>query len=578
MTAAVSSLTRDLSSMLKRTPMAVRLLGAALLLAACAAVFPRGGLAAVLLVPVSAIAAALLANVFVREEDRGLLIPIVVLAVLARDLLVGAVDTALLLRGGSLVYAPDEVTYLTAARALSAHWIDPSAPFDPNKPYLTSQYVQIMATVFVLLGQNLVFVKLLNTFMGIVTALFLYRSMRNLGLRGAPLAAIALLAFPSIAFWSALALKDAFVLFFLMGALWTTSEFITTRRWPWLGLTGLVLIPITSVRTYIFILECFALFAIVLAVRPWRFRLAAGGAIAAMVLVLFVLVQPFKDLGPNPFYIPILVRNINAAYGNSSFITPPPAVTGQPGDRFVVTVPNETPAANTTPQVIVVQPGTELIAVVGTPPPQQAGRVFVRPGDIVVIAGGSPTPSPTPTPTVAPSPTGPGPSPIPTATAVPTATAAPVVLYPEVRSPVGISSAVTEDTTSLGGSLRANISFLPLGLLYTLFAPFPWSSRTLEQVATIPEMIFWYGCLLFAAVATVRLLVRRDLRFAFGFATAAGLLVIFSLVESNVGTLIRSRAMLVPYVLILGSVGWAETMATRQRIAAAVSHRLRRSP
>ena len=576
MTAAVSSLTSDLSSTLTRTPLAVRLLGTALLLAACVAVAPRGGLAAVLLVPVSAIAAALLTKAFTREEDRWL-IPVVVIAVLARDLLVGLVDTALLLRSGSLVYAPDEVTYLTAARALSAHWIDPSAPFDPNKPYLTSQYVQIMATVFVLLGQNLVFVKLLNTFMGIVAALFLYRSMRNLSLRGAPVAAIALLAFPSIVFWSALALKDAFVLFFLMGALWTTSEFINSRRWPWLGLTGLVLIPITSVRTYIFILECFALFAIVLAVRPWRFRLVTGGAVAAMVFVLFVLVQPFKDLGSNPFYIPINVRNINAAYGNSSFITPPPVVTGQPGDRFVVTVPNATAAANTTPQVIVVQPGTELIAVVGSPPPKQSGQVFVRPGDVVVIAGGSPSPSPTPTPTVAPSPTGPAPSPTPTATVIATATAVSVVLYPEVRSPVGISTAATDDSTSLGGSLRANISFLPLGLLYVLFAPFPWSSRTLEQAATIPEMIFWYGCLVSAAVATVRLLMRRDLRFGFGFATAAGLLLILSLVESNVGTLIRSRAMLVPYVLILGAVGWAETVVTRQRITAAVTHRLRRS-
>lgn len=286
-----------------------------------------------------------------------------------------------------------------------------------------------------------------------------------------------------------------------------------------------------------------------------------------MVFVLFVLVQPFKDLGANPFYIPIFVRNINAAYGNSSFITPPPAVTGQPGDRFVVTVPNETAAANTAPQVIVVQPGTEIIAVLGSPPPQQAGRVFVRPGDIIVIAGGSPSP------TVAPPPTGPGPSPTPGVTA----SAAPLVLYPEVRSPVGISPTATEDTTSLGGSFRANISFLPLGLLFTLFAPFPWSPRTMEQAATIPEMLFWYGCLLFAAVATIRLLIRRDLRFGFGFATAAGLLLILSLLESNVGTLIRSRAMLVPYVLILAAAGWADTATPRRGIATAITHRLRRA-
>jgi 4-amino-4-deoxy-L-arabinose transferase-like glycosyltransferase len=539
--------------------MTIRFVGTALLLAACVAVAPRGGLVAVLLVPLSAIVAAIVTHAFSAEEDRGLLIPIVVLAVLARSLLVGLVDSALLLRSGSLTYAPDEVTYLTAARALSRHWSDPTAPFDATKPYLSSQYVQMMATVFILFGENLVVVKLLNTFMGVMTAVLLYRSMKNMGLRGAPLAAIALLAFPSIAFWSALALKDAFVLFFLIAALWTASEFINSRRWLWLGATGLVLLPIASVRTYIFILEGFALLATVLAVQPWKYRLVTGGAITAMVFALFVLVQPFKELGANPFYIPIFVRNINAAYGQSSFITPPPAVTGKPGDRFEVTVPNQTPDAGSTPRVIVVEPGIELIVVSSASATVQPGQVAVRPGDIVVIAGGTPTPSAGPSQPVAAR-----------------ATIPPVILHPEVRSPVGIATETVEDTTSVGGSLRANIRQLPLGLLYSLFAPFPWSPpRTLEQAAAIPEMIFWYGCLLFGAAATALLIIRRDLRFAFGFATATGLLLILALIESNVGTLLRSRAMLVPYVLALGAAGWVETVATRRRIATVLTHRFR---
>ena len=363
------------------------------------------------------------------------------------------------------------------------------------------------------------------------------------------LASALLLVFPSIAFWSALGLKDAYVIFFLLASLWTSSEFIRTRKPIWILATALIMLPIESVRNYIFVIDAIAWLAIVLAVGGLRARVVTGAAVSAAVLALFVVTQPFADFGPNPFYIPILTRNINAAAARSAFLTPAPVVNGNAGDRFVVFVGGATAAPNTTPRVVVVQPGDQIVVVSAsaagepgsTAPSLPPGQVAVRPGDIIVIGG---TPASTQTPAAG-------------STAAPPATPRVLELQASLRSTVGSGEAPEDQSTSIGGSLMTNLEALPRGVFFTLFAPFPWSvPQTIEQAATIPEMIGWYACLLLAAVGTGVLLRRRDLRYAHGLATAAGLLIVLALIQANLGTLVRSRAMLIPYVLVLAAVGW----------------------
>jgi CHASE2 domain-containing sensor protein len=105
-------------------------------------------------------------------------------------------------------------------------------------------------------------------------------------------------------------------------------------------------------------------------------------------------------------------------------------------------------------------------------------------------------------------------------------------------------------------------------LLFSLFAPFPWSvPRSLEQAATIPEMLLWYILVALAAVGLLGLLRKRDLRYAHGVAAAIGLVLILALVEASTGTLVRSRGMLVPYVVILSGVGFETIRAWRVRRA-----------
>jgi hypothetical protein len=557
-------------------PLAVRTVAIVLAVIACASVAPRGGAIAASFVLASAACIAYLAAAVATPRDRIRLIAVALLAVLARDILVGAFDTLMYVRTGALTYAPDEITYLQTALMQVRHWRDPSAPFDAGDFYLLSWYVQMMAGIFYVFGENLVVVKVVNTLLAAAAALLVYRTMLNLRLPGAFWAAAVVLWFPSISFWSALALKDAYVIFFLMLSLWTSSEFVRTRKPAWLVATVLAMYPIYSVRNYIFVVDAVAWIAVAAAVSPWRTRVLTFVGVTATVFALFVILQPFAGLGVNPFYIPVLVRNVNAAYASSAYAEPTPVIAGVPGQRFVVVVPGVTTAPDFSPNVVMVSPGGQIVIEQPgrTVAPLTSNQASVRPGDIVEIAGPSPTASLSPaSPTPAPSPARSEPPPTaspspPQPTARPSPSA--VLIQPELRNTVGLSSENVDVSNSAGGSIAANLRALPKGLLFALFAPFPWSPpNNLEQAATIPEMLLWYVLLALAAVGVVTLLRRRDLAYAHGLAAAVGLLLVLALIEASTGTLVRSRGMLVPYVLILSAVGFETIRAWRARRALA---------
>jgi hypothetical protein len=526
-----------------------RIVAAVLLVTAAALVFPRGGPVASGAAVLSAAVVIAIAWLVADPADRRWVLLWTVLAITAREVLVGVVDVALLSRG-ALWYAPDEHVYIEHAYALWQHWLDPSAPYTTD-PYSASWYVHGIARLYLLLGaESLVIVKLINTSLAVVACVLGYRVMRNLGMPGARWALVLLLAFPSVAFWSALTLKDAYVIFFLIGSLWAASEFIRRRNPFWLLVALLALEPLETVRLYMLATGALALLAVPFALARWRDRLLSGAAVFAGVYVLFAIVQPFRDLGPNFFYIPIELRGAVAQGARSSFVDPKPVIDGQPGQRFqVAVVSGATPAPGVTPRVIEVQPGAAIVVEGSSAGPVTAASgqptpAIVRPGDIVVIGTAQPRPGAATSP--------PTPSP-----AVETATSAPqvVTIEPAAKNIVGLSSDVDPDQSSFQGSLATNIRHLPVGITYTLLAPFPWTARTLEQFATIPELVIWYVCLALAAAGFIVLVRRRDLRYAHGVAAIVGLIIVLSLISANVGTLIRSRAMLIPYVLLLSGVG-----------------------
>lgn len=125
------------------------------------------------------------------------------------------------------------------------------------------------------------------------------------------------------------------------------------------------------------------------------------------------------------------------------------------------------------------------------------------------------------------------------------------------------------DIASPGGAL----AFLPIGLVYFLFAPFPWAISSGLQAITLPEILVWYALVPFAWRG-MRLGFRHDLR---SYTVPASVFVAvtfsYSLVEANIGTAYRHRAQILPIVFLFCAVGlsdwfsvWARRRAQSQGI------------
>ena len=108
-----------------------------------------------------------------------------------------------------------------------------------------------------------------------------------------------------------------------------------------------------------------------------------------------------------------------------------------------------------------------------------------------------------------------------------------------------------EDISTASGAL----SWLPRGMAYFLFGPFPWQVRSGLQLSALPETLVWYF-FLYQALVGMRFVVRHGRIEAWVVAIVAiNLTLIYSLVEGNVGTAYRHRAQVLPLYLILSAVG-----------------------
>jgi 4-amino-4-deoxy-L-arabinose transferase-like glycosyltransferase len=113
-----------------------------------------------------------------------------------------------------------------------------------------------------------------------------------------------------------------------------------------------------------------------------------------------------------------------------------------------------------------------------------------------------------------------------------------------------------EASPMAGRSVREMLSWLPTGSLYVLAAPFPWAAeRTVEQV-TIPEMVLWYGAVVLGLIGFARHWRRwRQYIHLLGYIGSIALLL--ALTQGNLGTLVRHRGMVIPFVLIFSGAGAA---------------------
>jgi 4-amino-4-deoxy-L-arabinose transferase-like glycosyltransferase len=103
---------------------------------------------------------------------------------------------------------------------------------------------------------------------------------------------------------------------------------------------------------------------------------------------------------------------------------------------------------------------------------------------------------------------------------------------------------------------RAAITFLPLGITYVLFAPFPWMINSLGQLITLPELILWwlsFPLLIKGYWFAIRHRLKESLTICL---FTICLTFVYALYQTNVGTAYRQRAQLYVFFFIFISVGW----------------------
>lgn len=125
---------------------------------------------------------------------------------------------------------------------------------------------------------------------------------------------------------------------------------------------------------------------------------------------------------------------------------------------------------------------------------------------------------------------------------------------------------VEADVSTVGGALTA----IPLGLVYLLFAPFPWSISGVRQLLTVPETLVWYA-LWPSLIRGVRFTVRTRFRDALPIlAFAASLTLAYAIFQGNVGTAYRQRTQVTMFYFIFMAQGYVQKKRAQEKPAPAM--------
>jgi 4-amino-4-deoxy-L-arabinose transferase-like glycosyltransferase len=110
------------------------------------------------------------------------------------------------------------------------------------------------------------------------------------------------------------------------------------------------------------------------------------------------------------------------------------------------------------------------------------------------------------------------------------------------------------DASTPAGALRA----LPVGLVYLLFAPFPWAVSGLRQALAVPETLVWYA-LMPSFVRGVLWTAKHRLRAALPILVfATTLTAAYALMQGNVGTAYRQRTQITMFFFVFMGAGIAK--------------------
>lgn len=116
------------------------------------------------------------------------------------------------------------------------------------------------------------------------------------------------------------------------------------------------------------------------------------------------------------------------------------------------------------------------------------------------------------------------------------------------------------DVSSASGAL----STIPMGVLYLLFAPFPWQVISLRQSITLPEMVVWWASFPLLVLG-LWFSIRYRLRMISPILIFTVMLTLaYSVFQGNVGTAYRQRAQLLVFYFIFVAVGFVLVKEKRE--------------
>jgi hypothetical protein len=103
--------------------------------------------------------------------------------------------------------------------------------------------------------------------------------------------------------------------------------------------------------------------------------------------------------------------------------------------------------------------------------------------------------------------------------------------------------------------LKSSITYMPIGVLVVLFAPFPWQLFSTSQIFAAPEMVMWYIMLPFL-LRGIFFVSRNKAKYFISLFICLLFTVIFlGMIEGNIGTLFRHRSVLIEFCLIFTAIG-----------------------
>jgi hypothetical protein len=114
---------------------------------------------------------------------------------------------------------------------------------------------------------------------------------------------------------------------------------------------------------------------------------------------------------------------------------------------------------------------------------------------------------------------------------------------------------LTEKLHRYEGGWAIQMRNVPIVIPYVLWAPFPWKAVRPRDLAVVPETLAWYGVQALSVVALVAYGRSRWRELFLPVVYAGGLVLVFSVIEGNVGTIYRHRAMLFPAAFPIATMG-----------------------